>query len=445
MDAIIQVIEDWSSGKDRNYSTFSIFFDFAKAFDTVDHEQLLTKLRDKIKLEPWLISWIASYLTGRQQRVKSGKLVSEWADVEEGVIQGSVLGPILFILFISDINDAVPPGVEIAKYADDIIAYVTYNEKSNVDHLPQEIVDGIHAWCQTNKMKLNIGKCKCLTVHHQKNQILPLPNIGGTELELVPSYKYLGVNLCDSFVWDDQWARVQKIVSRVPYVLKSLKQSGFTTSILIAVYRCYALSHFAYSAPVLTSTSAAIMGEMSSFHRRCLRIIGITQEDAIVDHRIPAVEAFIDQQCINIAQKIYHDPLHPATAHLARNTREGAAFKFKLPIARRKPYEKSFIQKFFRALRDRGMMDRYKNRDWGLRGSKYNGTTLKPKAIKHVKVAEPPPPPPSPQPAARPFRSTCPTCHKGFMSLNAGGARHTPEACANYLAAYNAQQPPLPQ
>ena len=77
----------------------------------VDHEILLAKLKDK--LPPWLISWIAQYLTGRKQRVFFNGHETEWKDVEAGVIQGSVLGPILFLIFISDINEYLPKGVEI--------------------------------------------------------------------------------------------------------------------------------------------------------------------------------------------------------------------------------------------------------------------------------------------------------------------------------------------
>jgi hypothetical protein len=194
----------------------------------------------------------------------------------------------------------------LSKYADDILTYILYNGKSNVNDLPQEVVDGIYRWCQINKMRLNVGKCKCLSVRRKTSSdpILHLPSLEGHELELVASYKYLGVNLCSDFSWDAQWLRVQKSISKVPYVLKSLKHSGFKTSILIAVYRCYALSHFAYSAPVLTSTSCAIKDEMSSFQSRALRIIGITREAALRDFNIVPIEQYIDQVCVNIAAKV---------------------------------------------------------------------------------------------------------------------------------------------
>ena len=82
MGAIIKVIEDWSQAADRQL-THGIFYDFAKAFDLVDHKVLLEKLSKQL-LE-WLVSWLAAYLTERQQRVKVGSTTTEWKKVEAGV------------------------------------------------------------------------------------------------------------------------------------------------------------------------------------------------------------------------------------------------------------------------------------------------------------------------------------------------------------------------
>jgi len=111
MDALIQVIEEWNRATDEGRTTHAVFFDFKKAFDLINHLILLTKL-DKL-IPKWLTSWIAQYLPRRKQRVKSNDKFSQWLDVEAGVIQGSVLGPILFIIFISDINSYIPPTIEL--------------------------------------------------------------------------------------------------------------------------------------------------------------------------------------------------------------------------------------------------------------------------------------------------------------------------------------------
>ena len=157
MDAIVQVIHDWSEAKDKNERITAIFFDFAKAFDLVNHSLLLTKLQ-KI-LPQWLISWLAAYLSTRYQRIKIGQTITLWLPVEAGVIQGSVIGPILFILFISDINLYIPNNCTLEKYADDILTYIIGEHESN---LPQEIVNSVNKWCLDNQMKLNTAKCKII-------------------------------------------------------------------------------------------------------------------------------------------------------------------------------------------------------------------------------------------------------------------------------------------
>ena len=139
MDAIAQDVEDWSQAHDTKQQVYAIFFDFAKAFDLVDHHHLLTKLGAQGLLEPWVISWLAAYLTDRKQRVVTNQNNTEWLPVEAGVI-----GPILFILFIHDINKYMPAGVDIKKYADDILNYIIGNNISA--DLPQQIVDAVQLW-----------------------------------------------------------------------------------------------------------------------------------------------------------------------------------------------------------------------------------------------------------------------------------------------------------
>ena len=154
----------------------------------MNHAALLDKLS---KLLPsWLCSWIAAYLSNRRQRVIHNHTPTAWKNVLAGVIQGSVIGPILFLLFISDINAYIPIQANLHKYADDILAYITGNFD---DSLPQAIANGVQKWCAADKMQLNVGKCKLL--HIGLSSSLPVVMLDNIVLEYVDSYKYLGVPL----------------------------------------------------------------------------------------------------------------------------------------------------------------------------------------------------------------------------------------------------------
>ena len=201
MDAIIQVVEDWSKSKDRNLIVLAIFFDFAKAFDLVDHEVLLEKLNKQ--LPGWLVSWIAAYLSDRKQRVVVNNETTDWKEVEAGVIQGSVLGPIFFILFIADINDELPPNTNLQKYADDILAYII--GRTIPDGLLQEIVDAISRWCIKNKMRLNT---EMMVLSNASDAFAQNVTLNDKSLEIVSTYKYLGIELNNTLDWNKQWDRV---------------------------------------------------------------------------------------------------------------------------------------------------------------------------------------------------------------------------------------------
>ena len=308
MDAILTVMDDWAKGIDDKSSITAIFFDFAKAFDLVDHEL-------SSSLPEWLISWIAAYLTKRKQRVKLGNIETEWKDVQAGVIQESVLGPILFILFIADINSYIPASVSTEKYADDILCYIIGKQTNN--ELPQTIADGIERWCIKNKMRLNAGKCKIIHIASTKNKhICPLVSLNNQELEQVDSYKYLGVELNKDLDWNQQWRRVQSLTSSVPFLVKQLKRLGFEERILINVYRSLVLSHFNYSSPILASTSAADKHEMQSFQKRILRIIGIKQDIAKEKYNIDHIEQHIEHAALSKLKKVLADPKHQLTVKL---------------------------------------------------------------------------------------------------------------------------------
>ena len=140
-----------------------IYFDFAKAFDSVNHDLMLYKLKYKFNIDGLMLKFIKGYLHNRAQRVVIDSVFSDTLPVNSGVPQGSILGPLLFVLFINDIYEQVSPGTNIALYADDtkiwrqITSYADY-ETLNAD------IKALEAWAFNNKMKFHPKKCKALSI-----------------------------------------------------------------------------------------------------------------------------------------------------------------------------------------------------------------------------------------------------------------------------------------
>ncbi len=128
MTQLLETLETWTTTIDEAYSTDCIYLDFAKAFDKVPHERLLQKL-SSYGINGNMHSWVRSFLTGRKQRVTCNGAYSKWQEVLSGISQGSVLGLILFVLYVNDMPEAVQSTIKL--FADD--TKVFRGIKSTVD------------------------------------------------------------------------------------------------------------------------------------------------------------------------------------------------------------------------------------------------------------------------------------------------------------------------
>jgi hypothetical protein len=359
MDAITQVLFDIGRAVDRGESVLAIFFDFAKAFDLVPHDKLLAKLA--FLLPPWLVRWTAAYLSGRKQRVKINNFEAEWKKVEAGVVQGSVLGPILFIIYIADINQYILercPGARFEKYADDIIAYII--GKADLSSLPQKVADAVKQWCDDNLMRLNAGKCKILHFASARNEPKPTIKIDNTTLDIVKSYKYLGIHITDSLDSNEQWTQIESDIKSKIYLLKQLKSSGLEEQILVSVFRSLVLSHFRYSSVVLDSCTQLTKGKMQVVQNRMLRSIGIKRQEALEKYNIVDIDEFIKTARYLQVSKILSSETHSLPISLRRNLpSHHNAFPFTIPRTYKKPFHESAVMKTLREMRD---SDEFKSR-----------------------------------------------------------------------------------
>jgi hypothetical protein len=169
------------------------YLDFSKAFDTVPHKLLLNKL-SRLGITGMILSWLEDYLSERSQSVRISHHLSEPISVISGVIQGSVLGPVLFLMYVNDLDSHVKNSF-IIKYADDVKIATTCNR--NVEDEMEAIrglqsdLDSIHSWSARNGLSLNPGKCKVMTFG--PSNVLRQLHISDDALEAVSHFKDLGV------------------------------------------------------------------------------------------------------------------------------------------------------------------------------------------------------------------------------------------------------------
>ena len=151
----------------ENLKTDIVYFDFAKAFDSVNHDALLYKLKHHYRIEGLLLQFIKCYLQNRKQQVVIGSSVSAVGDVNSGVPQGSIVGPLLFVLFINDIGDNISQDTNIAMYADD--TKIWRNIKSQHDNQTlQNDINLLQDWAEKNLMRFHPSKCHILSASRKR-------------------------------------------------------------------------------------------------------------------------------------------------------------------------------------------------------------------------------------------------------------------------------------
>ena len=166
----------------------AVFFDFTDAFGSVNRMKLLHKIASQLGVNGRLLSHLKSFLEGRKARVCVNELVGDWIESNQGTSAGTILGPILFIMFVHDVPDDIKP-----RYADDLAGVkVTHSVRETREQL-QEAVNRLWEWSVKWDMSLNVGKTKVMLFGDTTSEISLM--MGGKEIGQVRSFKYLGVVL----------------------------------------------------------------------------------------------------------------------------------------------------------------------------------------------------------------------------------------------------------
>ena len=205
-----------SSALDGGQQVDTVYTDYRKAFDTVDHSVLLRKL------SLWgfggsLLTWIKSYLTGREQFVKVSSCLSSPIGVSSGVPQGSHLGPLLFNIFIDDIADILA-NTNFLLYADDLKLFRLIQGVEDARSMQEDLVR-LERWCVTNRMQLHTDKCVVLSASRSRSPVNYTYYLQGVVLREVHEVIDLGVCITPCFDFRPHYTRcINKAMRAVGFI-----------------------------------------------------------------------------------------------------------------------------------------------------------------------------------------------------------------------------------
>ena len=196
--------------------------DFSKAFDTVPHKRLLNKLR-LYGIHGSVLRWIESFLPNRRQLVVCDGVKSEYSPVTSGVPQGTVLGPLLFLLYINDMPSVVDSRTSVRLFADDALVCRVINNIEDQVVLQQDLTR-LESWAKSWGMVFNPSKCYMMHIGRGRNILTHMYQLCGTILVSVTSEKYLGVYLNHNLKWDHHIDQVTaKAARKLGFIRSNLR------------------------------------------------------------------------------------------------------------------------------------------------------------------------------------------------------------------------------
>ena len=292
--AVLSLTHEWLSLLDHNQEICCIFFDFKKAFDSIPHASLMAKL-ELLHLSPFILSWLDSYLTKRQQRVVINGVSSESITVVSGVPQGSVLGPLLFLIYIDSISQIqLSNDSKLVMYADDILLHKSINATDDFSCL-QNDVSHIQSWSSLNALTFNGSKCKQMLLSRKKKPTVCIPMVlNGQPLQIVKSFKYLGLMISSDLGWS---THIQYICSKAKKMLGILYRqfsSNATESTMVKLYLSQVRPLLEYGVevwhPYLSKDTQALENVQKFALRICSNNWQANYHDLLEHYNLPNLE-----------------------------------------------------------------------------------------------------------------------------------------------------------
>ena len=213
---LLFILENLTKTLDNRRQVDLIQTDFSKAFDKVPHQRLLLKFKNFAVQGP-ILDWLTCFVTKRTQPVALEEIKSEEVIVKSGVPQGTVLGPLLFLVFINDIHENVSSQLHL--FADDCILYREVINIEDCNNLQRDI-SSICDWESEWQLEFNAVKCVALRMLHKKRILNVIYKMKDTPLDTVPKHKHLGVTITEKLDWSPHCNTIASKANRTLSVLR---------------------------------------------------------------------------------------------------------------------------------------------------------------------------------------------------------------------------------
>ena len=297
--ALTKVHNDLLGSIDRHGVAILILLDLSAAFDTIDQQVLLDRMKFSLGIDGTVLAWFASYLTDRTQYVKILESTSVIIQLLYGVPQGSVLGPLLFLIYILPLHHLIMSyGLEMHGYADDTQLYVTFTRPKDSAYIQEqclkleECLSKIHAWMSANKLKLNANKTEIMlfgTRHSLQTVNITSLSVAGTQVHVTDGpIGNLGVMFDTTLSMS---AQINKMVKTSSFHLRNIGhvRKRLTESTAKQLVQSLVISRLDYCNNLLCGLPSEMLAKLQLVQNNAARLITRTKRREHIRYITPVL------------------------------------------------------------------------------------------------------------------------------------------------------------